>query len=122
MTVGGPLVAHVPSASCAANQSGSIQSSATHSAGVAAAAAAGVGGGTWPVVKSYPHFSQNNASGRFSSAQFGQVSGGGGGAGGGVSNDNDDAGGAGEFVAGALIGAPHTSQKSAVADVWPFGH
>ncbi|MDQ1435332.1 MAG: hypothetical protein QOF59_2148, partial [Actinomycetota bacterium] len=108
-----------PAACCAAKKSGSIHISATQSAPASAAAAdagafgvpagpgAGVAGGFWPVVKSYPHASQKSASEAFSVDQFGQAF---------FSNVGaSGTGGAAGGAAGA-IGAPHVSQKSSVAD------
>jgi hypothetical protein len=98
------------------------------------------GGGSWPVVKSYPQSSQNSASDELAALQFGHCFGatpvGG--------NDSDDGladGVAGGGVGGAAggvgvtggfdvpanadgpgsIGAPHTSQKSSVDEVCPCG-
>ncbi len=90
-TTGIPADGHGSSVSCAAYQSGSTQTSATHSTGGEAAGAGGVGGeaagpaapatpaagdgvsrGSCPVVKSYPQSSQNNASGAFAPPQCGQ--------------------------------------------------
>src|SRR5436190_2149538 len=119
-TVGAPLVAQVPAASCDANQSGSTHNSATQSAPGVALRAAACADGIWPVVKSYPHSSQNSASGKLVSPQFGQVCGGATTVG--ESNVNDDFAGVGTGAAAPAIGSPHTSQKSSVFDVWPCGH
>src|SRR2546421_3265417 len=138
-TVGAPPVGHVPAASWAANQSGSTQISATHSApagaaGAGAGAGAGAAEGSWPVVKSYPQTSQNSASGRLMSPQFGHSSGGATTVGG--SSDSDERGllGAGSGSGGgegsppaggavaSAIGSPHTAQKSLVAGEMPCGH
>src|SRR6266496_3796481 len=80
-TTGIPADGHGSSVSCAAYQSGSTQTSATHSTGGEAAGPAapatpaagdGVSRGSCPVVKSYPQSSQNNASGAFAPPQCGQ--------------------------------------------------
>ena len=89
------------------NDGGRVRHGAGAVSGAANPGASGSGSGREPVVKSYPQFSQNSASGRFGNEQFGQV------IGSPEPDDGVDAGaatGAAGAGAAAAMGVPQTSQ------------